>query len=100
LPERYGNWKTVYNRFANWSRAGHFERIFKALRLKVGPSPSAFEGRFRIAASHSRCPIIPDYVNLPSYPVSKQGRVALLADEVTHPVVVGTAAGGGRHGAW
>ena len=35
LPEPYGNWKTVYNRFANWSRAGHFERIFKALRLKV-----------------------------------------------------------------
>ena len=21
LPERYGNWKTVYNRFANWSKA-------------------------------------------------------------------------------
>jgi transposase len=35
LPERYGNWKTVYNRFANWSKAGHFERIFKALRMKV-----------------------------------------------------------------
>jgi hypothetical protein len=32
--------------------------------------------------------------------VSKQVRVALLADEVTHPVVVGMAAGGGRHGAW
>jgi len=35
LPERYGNWTTVYNRFSNWSRAGHFERIIKALRLKV-----------------------------------------------------------------
>jgi transposase len=34
LPERYGTWKTIYNRFANWSRAGHFERIFKALRMK------------------------------------------------------------------
>jgi hypothetical protein len=32
--------------------------------------------------------------------MTKQARVALLADEVTHPVVVGTAAGGGRHGAW
>jgi hypothetical protein len=32
--------------------------------------------------------------------VSKQARVALLADELTHPMVVGTAAGGGRHGAW
>ena len=31
--------------------------------------------------------------------VSKQARGAFFADEVTHPVVVGTAAGGGRHGA-
>jgi transposase len=35
LPERYGNWKTVYNRFANWAKAGHFECIFKTLQLKV-----------------------------------------------------------------
>ena len=34
LPERYGHWKTVYNRFANWSKAGHFERIFKALQMQ------------------------------------------------------------------
>jgi hypothetical protein len=32
--------------------------------------------------------------------VMEQIRVALPADEVAHPVVVGTAAGGGRHGAW
>ena len=31
--------------------------------------------------------------------MTKQARVALLADEVTHPVVVGTAAGGGTYGA-
>ena len=31
---------------------------------------------------------------------SKEARVVLLADEVAHPVVVGAAAGGGRHGAW
>ncbi len=34
LPERYGCWKTVYNRFANWSKAGHFERIFHALQMQ------------------------------------------------------------------
>jgi hypothetical protein len=32
--------------------------------------------------------------------VSEQARVALLADEVAHSVIVGTAAGGDRHGAW
>ena len=34
LPERYGNWKTVFNRFSNWARSGHWERIFAALRLE------------------------------------------------------------------
>ena len=32
--------------------------------------------------------------------VTEQVRIALLADEVAHPVVVGTAAGGGEHGVW
>jgi len=36
MPDRYGNWKTVYNRFANWAKAGHWERIFKALQISVG----------------------------------------------------------------
>lgn len=35
LPDRYGSWKTVYNRFANWSKALHFERIFRALQLRL-----------------------------------------------------------------
>src|SRR6266536_1255148 len=39
LPDRYGRWKTVYNRFASWSKAGHFERIFKALQLYVDLTP-------------------------------------------------------------
>lgn len=28
LPERYGNWKTVYNRFRNWSLRGVWQKIF------------------------------------------------------------------------
>ena len=35
LPERFGPWKTVYNRFALWSHRGHWARIFKALQLEV-----------------------------------------------------------------
>jgi transposase len=35
LPGRYGPWKTVYNRFANWSKALHVERIFRALQLRL-----------------------------------------------------------------
>jgi len=32
LPDRYGNWKTVYNRFANWAKAGHWNASSKRYR--------------------------------------------------------------------
>lgn len=31
LPERYGHWKTIYNRFNRWSQAGIINRIFNKL---------------------------------------------------------------------
>jgi transposase len=34
LPERYGPYTTVYNRFNRWSRRGIFKRIFEALAAK------------------------------------------------------------------
>ena len=30
LPRRYGNWKTVYNRFRNWARRDVWRDIFRA----------------------------------------------------------------------
>ena len=35
LPERYGPWKTVYDRFRRWQREGLFERILQRLRLQL-----------------------------------------------------------------
>jgi transposase len=35
LPERYGPWKSVYNRFSNWSMGDRWSQIFKALQLRV-----------------------------------------------------------------
>lgn len=35
LPERFGPWKSVYNRFSNWSKAGIWELLFAALALGV-----------------------------------------------------------------
>lgn len=32
LPERFGPWKSVYNRFANWAKRGHWARIFEAIQ--------------------------------------------------------------------
>ncbi|EGW99411.1 putative transposase, partial [Escherichia coli G58-1] len=31
LPERYGAWKTVYNRFNRWSKSGVINIIFNRL---------------------------------------------------------------------
>jgi transposase len=31
LPERFGSWKTVHQRFSRWAKGGVFERIFKLL---------------------------------------------------------------------
>lgn len=35
LPEIYGKWNTVYRRFLLWSKAGIFERILRALSMKL-----------------------------------------------------------------
>jgi transposase len=32
LPERYGNWNSVYQRFNRWAKAGIWERIFLTLQ--------------------------------------------------------------------
>jgi transposase len=40
LPERFGSWKTVFNRFSNWSRRGHWATIFKALQIEVDEAGS------------------------------------------------------------
>jgi transposase len=29
LPERFGDWKIVYQRFNRWAKSGVFERLFK-----------------------------------------------------------------------
>ena len=31
LPERYGHWKTIYNRFNRWSKSGIINSIFNRL---------------------------------------------------------------------
>ena len=33
LPERFGSWKTLYNRFREWSKADKWQEIFEALAL-------------------------------------------------------------------
>src|SRR5258708_5690622 len=44
LPERFGPWKSVYNRFNNWARRGHWATIFKELQLEIDDVGSIVDG--------------------------------------------------------
>ena len=44
LPERFGPWKSVYNRFNRGSIRGHWEVIFQELRLEVDETGSIVDG--------------------------------------------------------
>jgi len=44
LPERFGPWKSVYNRFNNWSRRGHWAVIFQELQLELDETGSIVDG--------------------------------------------------------
>ena len=35
LPPDYGSWKTVYNRYNNWSKQGHIQAILDELKRKM-----------------------------------------------------------------
>jgi putative transposase len=43
IPERYGSWKTIYNRFARWATRGVWERIFKALQIDIDDTGSLLD---------------------------------------------------------
>ena len=35
LPERYGPWQTVYDRFRRWSKSGLFQTMLEALKTQA-----------------------------------------------------------------
>ncbi len=37
LPRRYGKWKSVFNRFNNWSKRGIWDRLFKEVQVETDP---------------------------------------------------------------
>jgi len=44
LPDRFGPWKTVYNRFSRWSRKGHWAAIFRELQVEIDHVGSIADG--------------------------------------------------------
>ena len=44
LPERFGPWKSVYNRFRNWARKDVWAQVFRELKLDVDDTASIVDG--------------------------------------------------------
>jgi len=44
LPERFGLWKSVYNRFSNWAKRGVWAAIFRELQVEVDETGSIVDG--------------------------------------------------------
>lgn len=44
LPPRFGPWKSVYNRFANWAAKDHWAQIFRELQFEVDETGSIVDG--------------------------------------------------------
>ena len=54
LPDRYGNWKTVYDRFNRFRRDGTIARILERLLLKLGEDGRVDEDLWCIDATSIR----------------------------------------------
>jgi transposase len=44
LPERFGSWKSVYNRFRNWAIKDVWAQVFREVRVNVDDRASIVDG--------------------------------------------------------
>lgn len=53
LPSEFGPWKTVFNRFDNWSKKGKWRRLFEALRIDVDDEWHSLDSTCNRAHQHA-----------------------------------------------
>lgn len=53
LPERYGKWITVYQRFRRWSQKGLFRRVLEAMMGEMDLDVAMIDGTYLKAHQHS-----------------------------------------------
>lgn len=53
LPDAFGPWQTVYNRFDRWSRSGRWKRVFEALKTDIDDEWFAIDATINRAHQHA-----------------------------------------------
>jgi transposase len=53
LPEEFGPWKTVFNRFDRWSKKGKWTRLFQALQLERDDEWHSIDSTINRAHQHA-----------------------------------------------
>ena len=60
-PERFGDWKIVYQRFNRWAKSGVFERVFKLLASDHDNEYMMIDATIVRAHQHSAGEVDPDF---------------------------------------
>ena len=53
LPEQFGPWKTVFNRFDRWSKSGKWARLFRTLQTDVDDEWHCLDSTINRAHQHA-----------------------------------------------
>lgn len=53
LPEEFGPWKTVFNRFDRWSKNGKWDRLFRVLQTDVDGEWHSLDSTINRAHQHA-----------------------------------------------
>jgi transposase len=53
LPDEFGPWKTVFNRFDRWSKNGKWQRLFEALQTDIDGEWHSLDSTINRAHQHS-----------------------------------------------
>jgi transposase len=53
LPEDFGPWKTVFNRFDRWSKRGRWEALFAALQAEIDREWQSIDSTINRAHQHA-----------------------------------------------
>ena len=97
LPERYGPWQTVYDRFNRWRRDGTWARILDALLLRLDRAGGIGRDVWCVDGTISRAHISAAGAKKKSRPAAAVGRPAGGANDRAAGPCAGALAGRLRH---